>query len=167
MASTHETTDPRPDHRGAASACRHDLYRNPGRRAPPSQARGRSRGPRHGLVNIPGSSAVISRRARRSTSRECGKPVRLTWPRSTASPVGPRAWALPASGFFCITLPWEKDSQGFLHRIEQFLATADRHKIGVMFVLFDGVWDPFPHSGKQHSRTRVCTIRAGCRARVR
>ena len=47
-------------------------------------------------------------------------------------------------------LPWEKDSQGFLHRIEQFLATADRHKIGVMFVLFDGVWDPFPHSGKQH-----------------
>ena len=48
-------------------------------------------------------------------------------------------------------LPWEKDPQGFLQRIEQFLATADRHKIGVMFVLLDGVWDPFPQSGKQHT----------------
>jgi len=47
-------------------------------------------------------------------------------------------------------LPWERDPQAFLQRIEQFLATADRHKIGVMFVLLDGVWDPFPHSGKQH-----------------
>ena len=47
-------------------------------------------------------------------------------------------------------LPWERDPQAFLHRIEQFLATADRHKIGVMFVLLDGVWDPFPHAGKQH-----------------
>ena len=48
-------------------------------------------------------------------------------------------------------LLWEQDSQGFLERIDQFLAVADRHKIGVMFVLFDGVWDPFPHSGKQHA----------------
>jgi Cellulase (glycosyl hydrolase family 5) len=47
-------------------------------------------------------------------------------------------------------LPWERDSQAFLQRIEQFLASADRHKIGVMFVLLDGVWDPFPHSGKQY-----------------
>ena len=40
---------------------------------------------------------------------------------------------------------------GFLTRIEQFLAVAERHKIGVVFVLFDGVWDPFPHLGKQRS----------------
>lgn len=46
-------------------------------------------------------------------------------------------------------LPWERDPQAFLQRIEHFLATADRHHIGVMFVLLDGVWDPFPHSGKQ------------------
>ncbi len=49
-------------------------------------------------------------------------------------------------------LPWERDSQAFLQRIEQFLTTADRHKIGVVFVLLDGVWDPFPHSGKQHAQ---------------
>src|SRR3954452_17776183 len=48
-------------------------------------------------------------------------------------------------------LLWEQDSQGFLRRIEQFLATADRHKSGVVLVLFDGVWDPFPHLGKQHT----------------
>jgi endo-1,4-beta-mannosidase len=47
-------------------------------------------------------------------------------------------------------LPWERNPQAFLQRIEQFLATADRHKIGVMFVLLDGCWDPYPHSGKQH-----------------
>jgi hypothetical protein len=47
-------------------------------------------------------------------------------------------------------LPWERGPQAFLQRIEQFLATTDRHRIGVMFVLLDGVWDPFPHSGKQH-----------------
>jgi len=47
-------------------------------------------------------------------------------------------------------LPWERDPQAFLQRIEQFLATADRHKIGVMFVLLDGCWDPYPHLGRQH-----------------
>jgi len=46
-------------------------------------------------------------------------------------------------------LLWEQDPQGFLERIDQFLTMADRHKIGVLFVLFDGVWDPFPKSGKQ------------------
>jgi hypothetical protein len=44
---------------------------------------------------------------------------------------------------------WEQDAPGFLTRMEQFLAIADRHHIGVMFVLFDAVWDPFPHLGKQ------------------
>ena len=48
-------------------------------------------------------------------------------------------------------LLWERDSQAFLHRIDQFLSTAHRHKIGVVFVLLDGVWDPFPHAGKQHA----------------
>ncbi|MGP0065892.1 MAG: 1,4-beta-xylanase [Isosphaeraceae bacterium] len=44
---------------------------------------------------------------------------------------------------------WEQDAPGFLARMEQFLAIADRHHIGVMFVLFDAVWDPFPQLGKQ------------------
>jgi len=52
---------------------------------------------------------------------------------------------------FLYDLLWEQDRTGFLTRMEQFLAVAERHKIGVVFVLFDGVWDPFPHLGKQRS----------------
>jgi hypothetical protein len=33
--------------------------------------------------------------------------------------------------------------------MDQFLATAERHHIGVMFVLFDSCWDPFPKLGRQ------------------
>lgn len=48
-------------------------------------------------------------------------------------------------------LLWEQDPQGFLKRLDQFLATADKHRIGVMFVLFDSCWDPFPKLGKQRA----------------
>ena len=46
---------------------------------------------------------------------------------------------------------WQQDKAGFLMRMEKFLDLADRHKIGVMFVLFDSVWDPFPKLGKQRA----------------
>lgn len=46
-------------------------------------------------------------------------------------------------------LLWEQDREGFLKRVEQFLEVADRHRIGVMLVPLDGVWDPFPQLGKQ------------------
>ena len=39
-------------------------------------------------------------------------------------------------------LLWEQDSQGFISRIDEFLAIADKHQIKVMFVLLDGCWDP-------------------------
>src|SRR3954464_1640149 len=41
-------------------------------------------------------------------------------------------------------MAWDQDPDGLLRRMEQFLATADKHGIGVMFVPLDGVWDPFP-----------------------
>ena len=44
---------------------------------------------------------------------------------------------------------WQQDSKGLLERMEKFLQIAEKHKIGVMFVLFDSVWDPFPQLGKQ------------------
>ena len=44
---------------------------------------------------------------------------------------------------------WDTDREGFLKRIDQVLAAAEKHKIGVMLVLFDSVWDPFPKAGKQ------------------
>jgi hypothetical protein len=43
------------------------------------------------------------------------------------------------------------DPAGFLRRLDQFLAIADRHRIRPMLVLFDGVWDPFPKAGRQRA----------------
>jgi hypothetical protein len=46
-------------------------------------------------------------------------------------------------------LLWEQDKEGFLKRMDQLLEVADKHKIRIMFVLFDSVWDPNPKLGKQ------------------
>jgi hypothetical protein len=46
-------------------------------------------------------------------------------------------------------LPYQADPEGFLKRVEEFLKVADRHHVGVMFVLLDSVWDPFPKPGPQ------------------
>ncbi|MFN7138383.1 MAG: 1,4-beta-xylanase [Limisphaerales bacterium] len=46
-------------------------------------------------------------------------------------------------------IPWMQDRNGFLNRVDQFLAMADKHNIGVMLVLFDSVWDPYPKPGRQ------------------
>src|SRR5919106_6060663 len=45
---------------------------------------------------------------------------------------------------FLHDLLWKQDSNAFLQRIDRFLSIVDRHKIGVMLVFFDGVWDPNP-----------------------
>ena len=52
---------------------------------------------------------------------------------------------------FLHDLPWLHDAPGFLARIEQFLAIAHRHNIGIMFVFFDSCWHPFPYLGKQRA----------------
>lgn len=46
-------------------------------------------------------------------------------------------------------LLWEQDSEGLLRRMDQFLSVCQKHRIGVMFVLFDSVWDPEPRLGPQ------------------
>jgi hypothetical protein len=46
-------------------------------------------------------------------------------------------------------LLWEQDKEGFIKRMDQFLDVAEKHNIGIMFVLFDSVWDPDPKLGKQ------------------
>jgi hypothetical protein len=48
-------------------------------------------------------------------------------------------------------LLWDQDKDAFLKRMDQFLAMADKHRIGVMFVPLDGVWDPFPKLGRQRA----------------
>jgi hypothetical protein len=50
---------------------------------------------------------------------------------------------------FLHDLLWKDDSAAFLRRIDQFLTIADRHHIGVILVLLDGVWDPRPELGPQ------------------
>ena len=50
---------------------------------------------------------------------------------------------------FLHNLLWQQDSAGFLKRMDQFLAVAEKHHIRIMFVLLDSVWDPNPHLGKQ------------------
>ncbi len=50
---------------------------------------------------------------------------------------------------FLHDLVWQKDHGGLLRRMEHFLGIAEKHQLGVMFVLFDSVWDPFPKPGKQ------------------
>ena len=39
---------------------------------------------------------------------------------------------------------WQQSAFNFQRRIDRFLWLADRHKIRVLFVLFDSCWDPFP-----------------------
>jgi hypothetical protein len=52
---------------------------------------------------------------------------------------------------FLHNLLWQRDSAGFLKRMDEFLAVADKHHIRIMFVLLDSVWDPRPKLGKQHA----------------
>jgi hypothetical protein len=50
---------------------------------------------------------------------------------------------------FLHDLLWQQDAKGFTRRMDDFLALAHKHHIGVMFVLFDSCWDPDPKLGKQ------------------
>lgn len=43
----------------------------------------------------------------------------------------------------------DQDASGFLKRMDKFLGIAQKHHIGVTFVLFDSCWNPYPHLGKQ------------------
>jgi hypothetical protein len=52
---------------------------------------------------------------------------------------------------FLHNLLWTQDAPGFLNRMDQFLGVAARHRIKVMFVLFDSCWDPHPALGKQRA----------------
>jgi hypothetical protein len=52
---------------------------------------------------------------------------------------------------FLHDLLWQQDSAGLLRRMDEFLALAKKHRIGVMFVLFDSCWDPAPKLGQQRA----------------
>jgi hypothetical protein len=46
-------------------------------------------------------------------------------------------------------LLWEHDSGGLQNRMRKLLAIADKHKMKVIFVLFDSSGDPYPELGHQ------------------
>jgi hypothetical protein len=48
-------------------------------------------------------------------------------------------------------LLYQQDPGGFLKRLDQYLAIAEKHHIKTVFVLFDSCWDPFPALGKQRA----------------
>lgn len=50
---------------------------------------------------------------------------------------------------FLHDLAWREDPEGFFSRVDKYLEIADRHGIKTLFVIFDAVWHPNPHSGKQ------------------
>lgn len=52
---------------------------------------------------------------------------------------------------FLHDLLWQQDAEGFKRRLGEFLKIADKHKIKIMFVLFDSVWDPNPQLGRQRA----------------
>lgn len=54
---------------------------------------------------------------------------------------------------FLHDLVWDQDPEGYKARIEQFLTVANKHGIKPMFVLFDSVWNPEPHTGPQAEPT--------------
>ena len=60
-----------------------------------------------------------------------------------------QAIGMNAVRVFLHEIPWKKDPSGCAKRINTFLRIADKHKINVIFVLFDSVWSPFPEPGIQ------------------
>jgi hypothetical protein len=50
---------------------------------------------------------------------------------------------------FLHDLAWREDQKGFYSRVDKYLEIADKHGIKTMFVIFDAVWNPNPHAGKQ------------------
>ena len=50
---------------------------------------------------------------------------------------------------FLHDLVWMHDRDGFITRIEAVLSLAAKHHIGILFVLFDSCWFPFPTVGIQ------------------
>lgn len=46
-------------------------------------------------------------------------------------------------------LAFAEDPAGFLARVESLLAIAARHGLGIVPVIFDSVWHPFPRAGRQ------------------
>jgi hypothetical protein len=50
---------------------------------------------------------------------------------------------------FLHDIAWREDPDGFYSRVDKYLEIADKHRIRTLFVIFDGVWHPYPKAGRQ------------------
>lgn len=50
---------------------------------------------------------------------------------------------------FLHDIAWREDPEGFFARVDKYLQIAHQHGIRTMFVIFDGVWNPYPKAGRQ------------------
>jgi hypothetical protein len=64
---------------------------------------------------------------------------------------------------FLHDLLWQQDAEGFAKRIDRFLTLAEKHKIGVLIVIFDSCWHPLPKLGPQPAPIPHTHNSAGCR----
>lgn len=71
-------------------------------------------------------------------------PIRIDIELQKASEVGMNTMRV-----FLHDLAWKQDKKGFFNRVDKFLEISDKHGINIMFVIFDGVWNPYPKVGKQ------------------
>jgi hypothetical protein len=67
---------------------------------------------------------------------------------------------------FLHDLAWKQDPAGFYGRMDQFLSIAEKHRIGTMFVIFDGVWNE-PRAGKRPKPRPYLHNSGWCRAQRR
>lgn len=63
-------------------------------------------------------------------------------------------------------LLFKSETDAFLDRMDQFVATAQSHGIGVLPVLFDGVWHPEPRLGYSPNPPLDYITRYGFKAQV-
>tara|TARA_R110002049_G_scaffold301166_1_gene493059 strand:- start:28227 stop:30470 length:2244 start_codon:yes stop_codon:yes gene_type:complete len=54
---------------------------------------------------------------------------------------------------FLHDLAWKQDPERFFKNVDKYLEIADKNGIYTMFVIFDGVWNPYPKAGKQPEPT--------------
>ena len=50
---------------------------------------------------------------------------------------------------FLHSVAWKEDPAGFKKRVGDYLAIADKHRIGTIFVIFDDCWNKDPKAGPQ------------------
>ena len=71
-------------------------------------------------------------------------PERIDFELSKAQSIGMNTMRV-----FLHDIAWKHDPEGFFKRVDTYLKIADKNGINTMFVIFDGVWNPYPKAGKQ------------------